>query len=216
MKTSALILLLSISALAFQTHSNFTNNNSEPANNYSSDSVNLAWIVEDQINFAKKNPGRTSFVPELLKENKRAEFSDDIFSFIYRQYISLSSASIDLKIRILAAIMFFLGITLIILIFRILKMKRESGFIHDIKAIKEGIAAAESGLISSNLNSIRKLLCANPVYLYDKIAKEPVKDFSKAAKELNIAKGELHLAAKIRSYQMSTLISSENNLLGFK
>ncbi|MGE5806492.1 MAG: hypothetical protein ACM34M_11925, partial [Ignavibacteria bacterium] len=144
MKTSALILLLSISALAFQTHSNFTNNNSEPANNYSSDSVNLARIVEDQINFAKKNPGRTSFVPELLKENKRAEFSDDIFSFIYRQYISLSSASIDLKIRILAAIMFFLGITLIILIFRILKMKRESGFIHDIKAIKEGIAAAES------------------------------------------------------------------------
>jgi len=216
MKTSALILLLSISALAFQTHSNFTNNNSEPAKNYSSDSVNLARVVEDQINFARKNPGRTSFVPELLKETKRAEFSDDIFSFIYRQYISLNSASVDLKIKILSVIMFFLGIILIVLILKILKMKRESGFIHDIKAIKEGIAAAESGLISSNLNSIRKLLCANPVCLYDKIAKEPDRDYSKAAKELNIAKGEFHLAAKIRSYQMSTVISRENNLLGFK
>ena len=215
MKTSALILLLSISALAIQSHSNFTNNNSEPAKNYSSDSVNLARIVEDQINFARKNPGRTSFVPELIKETKRAEFSDDIFSFIYSQYISFNSASVDLKIRILAAIMFFLGIILIVLILKILKIKRESGFIHDIKAIKEGIAAAESGF-SSNLNSIRKLLCANPVCLYDNIAKEPVKDFSKAAKELNIAKGELHLAAKIRSYQMSTVISRENNLLGFK
>jgi hypothetical protein len=112
--------------------------------------------------------------------------------------------------------MFFLGITLIVLILRILKMKRESGFIHDIKAIKEVIAAAESGLISSNLSSIRKLLCTNPVCLYDKIAKEPDRDYSKAAKELNTAKGEIHLAAKIRSYQMSTMISSENNLLGFK
>jgi hypothetical protein len=95
-------------------------------------------------------------------------------------------------------------------------MRRESGFINDIKAIKEGIAATESGLISSNLSSIRKLLCTNPVCLYDKIEKEPVKDFLKAAKDLNITKGEIHLAAKIRSYQMSTVISRENNLLGFK
>jgi len=209
---SVIFIWLNFSLFTFASGNIFTGSSPEPGKNNSSDSISIASIVKGQINLARKNPGRTSFVPDPIEEKKAGELQEEFFSFINRQIISLSSVSFDLKIKILSGIMLLLGITLIILIQKIHKMKKETGFIRYVKAIKEGMVLPDIGKAASNLNNIRKMLCENPVCLYDKLSKESGKNYSKAAKDLIIPKGEVQLSSKIKSYQISRLLSGENNL----
>ncbi len=189
--------LLNLTLSALGASENFTG---------SKDSINIAGIVEEQIKFAKENPGRTSFSADLIKE---ANFSEEFFAFILRQYNSLTSISAESKIKTLAAVMFILGITLLMLILKLFKMKKETAFINNIKTIKESLSAGDSGSVTLDPNNIRKLLCADPFCLIDGITKKPGNNISKAAKNLSIAKGEFQLASKIRSYQLEQIVSSK-------
>lgn len=161
------------------------------------DSVDIRGMVQKQIQEAQKkqkaelisvdNKNYKS-TPIIKKSSKQTLEQIEVISWMTTEIIILLSASI-------AAVIF-----IVIRRRRLRKSSSNRDLKKNIKIIREEQLVIN---IDPRLRSIRKRLCLNSFYLNN-----VGNDVSAAARRLQIAKGEILLASRIRSYEI------EKNLEG--
>jgi hypothetical protein len=163
--------------------------------NTAKDSVNISQLVQEQINRVRDN------------EKKLSEKPAEVQSGWGTQNPEISSV---LKYK-LASILLAVIISVLYIFLRRKKLNNRKGKV----SLKKNISALriEKPVLtgSNELSVIRTNLRKNAVYLsiYDK-------EISKSAKELNIAKGELYLAAVLKSHELTKIGNRKINLIGLK
>ena len=169
------------------------------------DSVNIREMVLEQIAAAKKKmlEEKESATRIQLNNEKRAlkknsneealSISDKIMEFLYKANKDFA------RVAILAGSTFLVFGTVLI---RRVKIKKRS--IRRKKLVKNINSIREEKVIVKDdpkLKEVRAKLKNNPEHF------EEENSFGETAKELNISKGELVLAAKIKSYELSKIAS---------
>ena len=178
------------------------------------DSINIKEMVAEQINAIKeKELERPQKVMEIARTEPeikpspptKAALSDKwnsllnvsvspLFDKIYNFFSSADDVTIKISILGLAS---FIALFVVMLRRKIIKRKylKKDSLKDNIRLLREEKVIKRS---DSKLTGIRNSLVNNPLSY-----KKTQSGISKVAKELNIAKGELLLAAKIKSHELN-------------
>ena len=169
------------------------------------DSVNIREMVQEQIMAAEKKMLKekklaAGILPinenKALKKNSNKEPSsigEIISEFLYKANKDLA------RVALLAGSTFIVFGTVLIRRVRIKKRSiRRKKLVKNINSIREEKVAVKD---DPKLKNVRTKLKNSPEHF------EEENSFGETAKELNISKGELVLAAKIKSYELSKIAS---------
>ena len=154
------------------------------------DSVNVHQLVQDQINKVQENQKTSTVKPE--NSNWETPNKEDL---------STNSNSINsgIKYKIFAIILAMI-ISFIYLVLKRKKITKKKNH----KSLKNNISSlrTEKPIIRERdeLSTIRTNLKKNAVFLSPQ-----EREISKSAKELKIAKGELYLAAELKSFELTKI-----------
>ena len=169
------------------------------------DSVNIREMVELPIVAAKKKMlEEKKSTPQLFVSNKKKVLkgTNDEKSFNIMEKIGelLAKSNEDMaRVVLLGGSTFLVFGTVLI---RRIKIKKKSirrkKLVKNINSIREEKVVVKE---DPKLKEVRTKLKSNPEYFSEE------NSFDETAKELNISKGELLLAAKIKSYELSKITS---------
>jgi hypothetical protein len=170
------------------------------------DSVNIREMVEEQITAAKKKmlEEKESAITGILTSNEKTvpkETGNEVHLGVIEKIREfLYKANKDMaRVALLAGSTFLVFGTVLIRRVKIKKKNiRRKKLVKNINSIREEKVVAKD---NPKLKNVRTKLKNNP----ENFGEE--NSFGETAKELNISKGELLLAAKIKSYELSKIAS---------
>ena len=166
------------------------------------DSVDIRGMVQEQITAAKKKMLEEKKSPAGVLINKKKALKEsnieEPFGIVnkIRELFARSNENIA-SVALLAGSTFLVFGTVLLRRFKIKKKNiRHKKLVKNINSIREEKVAVKN---DPKLKSVRTKLKSNPEQFSGENA------LTQTAKELNISKGELMLAAKIKSYELSKI-----------
>jgi hypothetical protein len=163
------------------------------------DSVNIRQLVQDQINKVQEIQNTSSVKQD--NSNSPTSYKEDLSNGLN------DSLSSGLKYKFSAIIL-----AMIISAFYLVLKRKKATKNNNHKSIRKNISSlrAEKPIIRarSELSIIRTNLKKNAVFL-----SPHEREISKSAKELKIAKGELYLAAELKSLELTKIGNNKTKMV---